>query len=145
MPYVEYLNIANISEHMIKYLYEFVSPERQQKAGRYKKSCDRIRCIVGEALIRHYLVCSCKINNNNIFFVRDYWQKPRLITNKKLLFNLTHSGAWVICAWDNQEIGADVETVKNISIEAMQELFHPDEIDILSDNKTDFFIRPFGH
>ena len=64
---------------------------------------------------------------------------------KKLLFNLTHSGAWVICAWDNQEIGADVETVKNISIEAMQELFHPDEIDILSDNKTDFFIRPFGH
>ena len=143
MPYVEYLNVANVSEHLIKNLYDFVSPERQQKAGRCKKSCDRIRCIVGEALIRHYLICSCKMNNNNIFFERDYWHKPRLITSRKLLLNLTHSGAWVICAWDNQEIGADVETVKSIPIEAMLELFHPDEISILSDDKSDFFYTSF--
>lgn len=94
-------------------------------------------------MIRNHLVRRCGWNNNTIFFIRDSWHKPRLVTEQKIYFNLTHSGDWVICAWDDEEIGVDVETIRTFPMDVVGQLFHPDEVEALITNKSDDFFTSF--
>lgn len=81
-------------EHML-----LISPERAEKARRYRFPADQKRCIAGGLLLRRFL--------GDVAVYTDSFGKPRAASG--VCFNLSHSGDWVLLAVSDKEIGCDIE------------------------------------
>lgn len=102
-------------------LDRFVPEERREKARKYFQRTDRERALLGEALVRYHLLSDFGIRKNEISFEQNSFGKP-LLSGVELHFNISHSGRWVVCAIDTNDIGIDVEIVKDIDL-AIAEVF----------------------
>ena len=92
------LYLVNINEIQERHM-QLISPERAQKALRYKLAADRKRSVAGGLLLRKFL------GGAEIFI--DRLGKPR--AKNGMCFNLSHSGDWAILALCEHEIGCDIE------------------------------------
>ena len=81
---------------------ELISPERAEKALRYRFAADRKRCVAGGLLIRRFL--------GDAAVYTDEFGKPR--AKSGVCFNLSHSGDWVIFALGENEVGCDIEQLR---------------------------------
>lgn len=81
-------------EHML-----LISPERAEKARRYRFPADQKRCVAGGLLLRRFL--------GDVAVYTDSFGKPRAASG--VCFNLSHSGDWVLLAVSDKEIGCDIE------------------------------------
>lgn len=87
---------------------------------------DAHRALFADLLVRMLLIRSKGIRNRDIFFSTLLFGKP--VTNfPSFHFNVSHSGDWVVCAIDSQEIGVDIEKVGNIDLEISGNFFSKDE------------------
>lgn len=87
-------------------LYSRASLQRKERADRYRRPEDRVRCIVAEALLRWvpgYDAGDLEYGPTGKPSFRDP-QKPR--------FNLSHAGRWVVIAWGNSPLGVDLEQIR---------------------------------
>jgi len=85
------------------------SPERRDRAARYRFQADAIRCLAAEALLRHALREVHGLDGDGAVAGRDTREKPFLVSHPDIQFNLSHSGAWVVCALHDRLVGIDVE------------------------------------
>src|SRR5690606_17840232 len=78
--------------------------------------------------------CLTKIQFNS-------YGKPFIDQN--IFFNLSHSGNYVVCAFFMQEIGIDIEEIKEIEIDDFNKIFTEGERKCLknSNNRTNDFFR----
>ncbi len=94
------MNINDItSEHML-----LISPDRAEKANRFRFPADKKRCIAGGLLLRRFLGDSAVYT--------DAFGKPR--AENGMCFNLSHSGDWAALAVSAHEVGCDIEQVRQI-------------------------------
>lgn len=89
--------------------FEQISPERQEKARRYKMEDDKKRCVLGGLMLKRFL------GDTKIYL--NHGGKP-LAENGKC-FNLSHSGDYVLLALGEAEIGCDIEKLKTVQFEKM--------------------------
>ena len=54
--------------------------------------------------------------------------KPGLPGVKDLHFNVSHAGDWVVCAVSHQELGVDVERLRDIDLRLAERFFHASEV-----------------
>lgn len=110
-----YTNISNIqSFKQISYLMDYISDKRRNAVDRYLFDKDKIRSVVAESILRYILIKEYKINNSDIWFEYNDYQKPYLkYPNNNIFFNLSHSGDYVLCAIGDSEVGVDIEEIKN--------------------------------
>ena len=94
-------SLSGCDSHTEERLYRLASPQRQIRADRYRKREDRLRCLIGEALLR-YTVGPCTVESGP-------QGKPYLPEHPEVHFNLSHSGSWVVLAIGDREVGVDVE------------------------------------
>ncbi len=92
------LFLANIQEVQFEHM-SLISPERAERALRYRLPADRKRCIAGGLLLRRFL------GDAEVF--TDEFGKPR--TRGGVCFNLSHSGDWALLAINDREVGCDIE------------------------------------
>ena len=92
------LYLANIAEIKSAH-WEQISPERAEKASRYRFPDDQKRCVAGGLLLRRFL------GDSEIY--TDDFGKPR--SKSGVCFNLSHSGEWVAMVLDSVEVGCDIE------------------------------------
>lgn len=97
------LLIADISDLRPEHS-KLVSPERAQKAARYKMEDDRKRCILAGVMLQKFLG-NAEIRHNR-------YGKP--VAEGGLCFNLSHSGSYVLLALSDFDVGCDIERVKQI-------------------------------
>lgn len=102
------LYLSNISEVLPRHR-ELLTPERLQKADRYKMPDDKKRCVAGGVLLRHFLGDTRIMDNG--------YGKP--IAENGPAFNLSHSGDWIALAIGEDEVGCDIEKPKFVSYEKM--------------------------
>ena len=102
------LYLSNISEAVPRHR-ELLTPERLQKADRYKMPDDKKRCVAGGVLLRHFLGDTRIMDNG--------YGKP--IAENGPAFNLSHSGDWIALAIGEDEVGCDIEKPKFVSYEKM--------------------------
>ena len=95
------LFLANIHEITPEHI-PLISPERAEKAQRYRFSADKKRCIAGGLLLRRFL--------GDAAIYTDPFGKPR--AESGVCFNLSHSGDWVLLAVSDKEIGCDIERLR---------------------------------
>lgn len=91
-----------------------ISMERVKKANAYYHDEDKIRCILGEAIIRYALKKEYNIKDMEPWILNSYG-KPMLAENAKIHFNVSHSGDWVVAAIGYNNIGVDIEKMQTVT------------------------------
>lgn len=109
-----------------------LSPERAEKALRYRQQNDRLRCIAGGLFIKHFL--------GDAKIVINSFGKP--LAENGMFFNLSHSGKYVLFALSDKSVGCDIEQYHNVNIDKIAKyIFCENEINLLenADNKQASF------
>lgn len=88
-----------------------VSPDRSEKAKRYRSPQDRVRCLVGGALLTYACRQAGKTEEWVTVAVNAYG-KPYVLSDPDFHYSLSHSGDWVLLAWDHHPVGVDVEVME---------------------------------
>lgn len=115
-------DISGLDDAAYKMLYEKASPERKNKADRYRKREDALRCVAADALLCHAL-------GTDRYTVRQRENgKPYIPERPDFHYNLSHSGHWVVIAFGGSEVGVDVERLRgDTDIQAVSARFFSEE------------------
>lgn len=103
-------------------LKQMVSPARRERSEKFLFMEDAKRCICAEAIMRFYLIKNMGFCNSEIDIEYNAYGKP-ILKGINLYFSLSHSNRWVVCGWNNNEIGVDIEKISRINIEIAKSLF----------------------
>lgn len=114
-------------EKLLTEFGDIISEERREKLLKFRNKADSVRSFIGEILVRYaheseYGELECTFNRNE-------YGKLFIENNKKFQFNISHSGKWVICGTCSEEIGVDVEEVRDIELPIFKYILNQNEID----------------
>jgi 4'-phosphopantetheinyl transferase len=109
-------------------LMHYVDKSRQNAISRFYKWEDAQRSLFSELLIRTLATNKLAINSSAIQFDKNEFGKPFVKNLPGFCFNISHSGQWVVCAIDNEEIGIDIEEICPIDLQIANEFFTNQEI-----------------
>lgn len=115
-------------------MYQWLSIEEQQQAGRYKMADDKARFLVGRAMLRYLSGRYLARDGKSLQLELSAHGKPHLQEwDDKLSFNISHSGDWVMIAFTaGIPVGVDVEQMNRRPrfdfLNVAKHAFHPLEI-----------------
>lgn len=109
--------------------YNMVSPERREKANRFRFVSDKLLCIGAELLLMKALH-----SEKALQFTYSENLKPYL-SNRNEFFNLSHSGDYVMCAVSDSEVGCDIEKIEKVRMNVAKRFFSEKEYEFI--NKSD--------
>jgi 4'-phosphopantetheinyl transferase len=100
--------------------------QRQKKAEKLKNEGERLRSISAGLLLRRaYLEQGGEWNGIDV--KTGQYGKPYIEGSKAFKYSLSHSGDYVLCAIDSDEIGADIQEMKDYRIGTAKRFFHKEE------------------
>lgn len=113
---------------LFRQLYEGVSETRRAKVDRIRTGLGRLQSLGAGALLEASLAelgvrAPCPVEDAN--------GKPCLPGRTGLCFNLSHSGAKVLCAVSDRDIGCDVERIRAARLKLAQRYFCAEEYEAL--------------
>ena len=115
-------DISGLSEADYRKLYAKASPERKNRADRYRRREDALRCVTADALLRFAL------GTDAYTVEKNHDGKPFIKDRPDFFYNLSHSGQWVVIAFGESEVGVDVEQIRmDADIEAIAGRFFSSE------------------
>lgn len=107
---------------LFKKAFALARPQRQEKAARYRKREDAALSLGVELLLRHAHAQA------GVPFPKGYittaYGKP---CGEALLFNLSHSGEWALCAVADNEVGCDVEKIDPAHLRVAERFYTENE------------------
>ncbi|MBR2048943.1 MAG: 4'-phosphopantetheinyl transferase superfamily protein [Oscillospiraceae bacterium] len=95
------------SEALYDALYRRATPERKQRADRYLRREDGLRCLAAGELLRRTVEQELGITEFTV--VKDPGGKPRIAGQDHFHYNLSHSGSRVVIACGDSPVGVDVQ------------------------------------
>lgn len=125
----------------------YLSAEETQRANSFHFARDKARFIAARGQLREMLAQKLEVSPHEVCVVYDTNGKPRLNNKRSLEFNLSHSGAFAICAIsEHSAVGIDLEFLPRhrnynaIAARVMtpQELKNFSEIQSISEQKRYF-------
>ncbi len=102
------IDIPSQLEHLEHY-QRLLSPDEQQRAGRYHHQKDRERFTVSRGILRMLLGSYLDLPAAAIAFGTGPNKKPFIIQNQNLHYNTAHSGDRILIAIANAPVGVDIE------------------------------------
>lgn len=103
MIYTLCVDLASKKKDAYDFLYEKASRERKQRADRYRRQEDKMRCVTADALLRTVL------GTDDFCVAKHDGGKPYILNQEGFYYNLSHSGRYVVIAWGDSEVGIDVQ------------------------------------
>ena len=137
------LYICNISclkdETLFNKLYSSLPIERKNRIDKYHFENDKYLSIGSFCLLNKALQ-DRNISNYELVYGEN--NKPYL-RNNELYFNISHSNEYVICLVSNEEVGCDIEKIKDVKLNVAKSHFHPNEYETIinSNNPLDTFFK----
>lgn len=141
--YLYILNINNFNDKDYNYAFNKVSEYRKTKTNKCINDSDKKLSIYAELLLR-YALDSLNIQSRFEFSFNEY-DKPYL-EDTGIYFNISHCGHYVICAVSQDEIGCDIELIKEYNDKVAKEFLNEKEYQTLSsvtslDKKANTYYR----
>jgi 4'-phosphopantetheinyl transferase len=139
-----YLSKIDLSLSQEKYesLMQNISKENQERCLRFRQKADALRTLYGELILRHVLNQEFSLKNENVELLRSSDGKP-YVKDAPIHFNISHSGDYVVCAFSEQEIGIDIEQIKEVDLKIAERYFCSSECDDLfaqnANRRLDYF------
>ena len=109
MTHILSINISGIDDSAYRTMYDLATDRRKQRADRYLRQEDRIRCIAAGALL--HLAVQKAVGNADYEIETNPFGKPMVKGAADFHFNLSHSGRWVVIAYGSRPVGIDVEKI----------------------------------
>lgn len=104
------LNLQDVDNTVYRQFYKMVSPMRQQRADRYHRYEDALRCVMSEILVRYvYQYIGAYAGSPQIIYPTR--GKPYLANDAAFHFSVSHTGMFVAVGYAKGEIGIDIEQV----------------------------------
>lgn len=114
--------------------YRNMTPQRREKADRYKSLDDRRRCVFADELLRSLLREAGAAEE--LSFYTDKNGKPHL-TGDRMHFSLSHSGDYVACAVDHSPVGMDIEVPRDVDMSIIKRVCTEEELQfVLGDTRA---------
>ena len=134
--------ISDINDYTTEQLILLVHNERIQRSLRYRFEDDKKRSLLAHALLNHALKEEGIKADYPILPVTDEHGKPHFYTDnreKEIYFSLSHSGNYAVCAIGEDELGVDIEIIKDYKDSIANRFFAPSELQYVQD--TEGFYR----
>ncbi len=111
---MEYIikNINDFNDNEINEFYKKIHEIKRMRIDKFKNSEAKIRSIIGELLLSE-LLKKRNIDYNDIDYSYNEYGKPYL-SDSKIFFNISHSYDYVITVISDNEIGIDIEKIRNV-------------------------------
>jgi len=119
--YLSKINTA-LNQEIVDDVLQIISKENREKCLRFKFKEDSLRTLYGELMVRDFLCKQFSLKNKEIEILRSDEGKP-YIKGFPLHFNISHAGDFVVCAFSDQEIGIDIEQIKEIDLKIARRFF----------------------
>jgi len=125
-----------LSQDTFNHLLQVISKENREKCLRFRLKKDALRTLYGELILRHILHKDFSYKNEEIEILKGDKGKP-YVKGSSIHYNISHAGDYVACAFSKQEIGIDVEQIKEIDFKIAKRFFSTCEYEDLLAKKTD--------
>lgn len=129
------IKTIDLEDEKLKKICKYVSLDKRNKVDRLLNKNDKVQTIIPEILIRTRLFED--LNSKKIQFNKNEYGKPYIENMEKFLFNISHSGEYIVVAISDSEVGIDIEEIKDIEyIDIARNFFSSEESDyIIGSNK----------
>lgn len=104
----------------------------RERIVRYRFWEDRQCSLLGQVLARYAIMKNFYIANDEIKIVRNAYGKPFISGTGGINFNVSHSGDWVVCVINTEDVGIDVEEVKDMKLSIAEHFFSKEENEYLA-------------
>ena len=132
MSVINFFNIEELKNAAIYGLLKsVVSEKRRIKADKYYNIEDSKRCICAELLLK-YSLFKATGHYGEIVIGYNQFGKPFLTNIDGFLYNITHSGKWVVFAYASTEIGVDIEQIQKDKTGITEKFFTKNEGDYIN-------------
>lgn len=115
----------------VKRYVRHVSPQRQERIGRYVLEKDQLTSLTAGLLARREASRSLGVYLHELSFACGESGKPYLPEYPKYHFSLSHSGRYVALACGGTPVGVDVELVSDPDLIIAEACFAPGELNYL--------------
>lgn len=122
---------AKLKDDLFEHLLNFVDDAKQERIKRFRLWEDAHRTLYADLLSRHIIMNTLDVDNRDIFFSTNPYNKPFLNRFDHFHFNCAHSGEWIVCATDHSPIGVDIEEIKSIHLDISERFFSVEEHRVL--------------
>lgn len=96
-------------------LTQFLSVDRLKKYESFRFQSDKNNCLYSYLLLKKEINSLCAIPIDQQIFRVNLYGKPYLSTsNSRIFFNISHTSDCVICAISDGEVGVDIEKIRDI-------------------------------
>ena len=119
-------DIRLMSDEDYEYWYSLMSDDKKQRADAFRFKEDKKRTVAGEMLVRKALSDIYSLPCEYFSFFSSEHGKP-CVRNFDKKFNISHSGEYVVCAVDDNEIGIDIEQIRPVNLNVCKKIFNEDE------------------
>ena len=140
---MEYIikNINDFNKDDINNFYDKIPKLKKDKINKLKNYNSKIRSIIGEMLLKELLVKNNVSYNSLDYYINEYG-KPYL-KDYNIFFNISHSFDYVITAISNNEIGIDIEKVRQTPIKTINQFATEKEKEYILSSKNNIEERIF--
>jgi 4'-phosphopantetheinyl transferase len=115
-----------ISLDLLDQILKYFPDEIKKKIASYYQFMDYKRSLIGHVLVYLHISRNFNIPFQKIKYIYNQFGKPH-IKGDFINFNISHSGDWVVCAFDNKPLGIDIELVKPVDIQVVSSFFSKEE------------------
>lgn len=131
-------------DNLFRYYYDLMPAYRQKKIDTYVFKKDK-KLSLGVGVLLMLALKEIGLDIHKETFIEKKNRKPYL-KNRKIFFNLSHSENKVLCAISSDEIGCDIEKIKDIDLMIAKRFFYDEEYALLQSKsskqeQTELFYR----
>lgn len=116
MLYLGAVKIDENNKRIFQALEQNIPKEKKKTVKKFYYDIDRYRTISGYSLLKY--LAKKYYNISEYTFRYNKYGKPYFNEYENIFFNISHSHEWVICGISNNEIGVDVEKIKDLKNKA---------------------------
>lgn len=139
--YIANINIVR-NEESYKKACDVLPEERVRKASLFVRENDRLRCITAGLLVKRGLF-EANIPESESETAYTEHKKPFLKEHPELHINISHSGDYAVAAFSDEEVGIDIEKIRNVTPSLMRYTLDEREFASLEDLSGDRLEKAF--
>lgn len=138
MAYVFIVKLTIENNDFNSEILKILQSNTQRKISRSSTLIRKKQVYVSE-LLKYYMISFYKdMNAFGLEYMRNEHGKPYIDSTYKCKFNISHSAEYVVGIVDHEEVGIDIENIKEKDFESTPlHLFHSNEIEQLKNRKHD--------
>ena len=115
-----------------------MNSQLQAKIQKFRQPEDQLRTLCGELLLQRYALERWRIPPSGLVKKYNAYGKPELAEYPSCHYNISHSGDWVVAAFDYNPVGIDIESAANpIEISIAERFFSPTEVSLLQEQNEE--------